>query len=381
MIAEFKKTSRPQWAGAMLLLAVLACVVLTNAYVAKADFVFGEPTNLGPPVNSASVEANPVISADNLELYFSSDRSGGYGGWDIWVTRRSTKDDEWGTPMNLGPSINSSAHEAGTSIPEDGLELYFLSMRPGGYGAQDLWVATRETIDDEWGTPTNLGPNVNTSGKEITPSISPNGLELYFSDFTSPYRPGGCGGADIWFTTRPTKDDPWGEPVNLGPTVNSSSSERRPFIANDGLMLFFDSERPGGYGQGDLYVTTRATLSDPWGTPVNLGPTVNSSAYEELPSISADGSTLYFVSEDRPGGFGSCDIWQVAILPVVDFNADGIVDSADVCMMVDHWLTDEPLYDIAPLPYGDGIVDVKDLVLLAEHLTKVVEDPNEPDLP
>jgi len=381
MIAEFKKTSRPQWAGAMLLIAVLACVVLTNAYVAKADFVFGEPTNLGPPVNSASVEANPVISADNLELYFSSDRSGGYGGWDIWVTRRSTKDDEWGTPMNLGPSINSSAHEAGTSIPEDGLELYFLSMRPGGYGAQDLWVATRETIDDEWGTPTNLGPNVNTSGKEITPSISPNGLELYFSDFTSPYRPGGCGGADIWFTTRPTKDDPWGEPVNLGPTVNSSSSERRPFIANDGLMLFFDSERPGGYGQGDLYVTTRATLSDPWGTPVNLGPTVNSSAYEELPSISADGSTLYFVSEDRPGGFGSCDIWQVAILPVVDFNADGIVDSADVCMMVDHWLTDEPLYDIAPLPYGDGIVDVKDLVLLAEHLTKVVEDPNEPDLP
>jgi hypothetical protein len=71
----------------------------------------------------------------------------------------------------------------------------------------------------------------------------------------------------------------------------------------------------------------------------------------------------------------------VSILPVVDFNGDGIVDSADVCMMVDHWLTDEPLYDIAPMPFGDGIVDVKDLVLLAEHLTMEVEDPNDPNLP
>jgi hypothetical protein len=66
---------------------------------------------------------------------------------------------------------------------------------------------------------------------------------------------------------------------------------------------------------------------------------------------------------------------------VVDFNADGIVDGLDVCMMVDNWHTDEPLYDIAPMPFGDGIVDVKDLVLLAEHLTIKEVDPNEPDAP
>jgi hypothetical protein len=99
------------------------------------------------------------------------------------------------------------------------------------------------------------------------------------------------------------------------------------------------------------------------------------------PALSPDGSTIYFDANSGGDGYGDNDIWQVKILPVVDFNADGIVDSADVCLMVDHWLTDEPLYDIAPLPYGDGIVDVKDLVLLADHLTKVVEDPNEPNLP
>ncbi len=98
MIADYKKTSRTRWAGAMLLLAVLACVVLTNAYVAKADFTFGTPTNLGPTVNSSAGDDMPSISADGLELYFGSNRPGGSGNLDLWVTTRDTKDDEWGPP-------------------------------------------------------------------------------------------------------------------------------------------------------------------------------------------------------------------------------------------------------------------------------------------
>ena len=86
-----------------------------------------------------------------------------------------------------------------------------------------------------------------------------------------------------------------------------------------------------------------------------------------FPSISSDGSTLYFAS-DRPGGPGDWDIWQVEILPVVDLNCDGIVDAADMCIMVDHWGQDYSLCDIGPTPFGDGIVDVEDLIVLAEHL-------------
>jgi len=379
MIANYKKTPRPRWAGAMLLLAVLACLVLTNAYVAKADFIFDIPTILGPPVNSSYVETAPFISADGLSLYFTSDQPGGEGGWDLWVTTRDTINDEWGTPMNLGPPVNSSAHEHGTSISADGLELYFMSMRPGGCGAQDLWVAMRDTVDAPWSEAVNLGPTVNSSAAEAAPSISPNGLELYFFDFTMPPRPGGYGMADIWFTTRQTKDDPWGAPVNLGPAVNSSAFDGRPFISADGLKLFFDSNRSGGYGQGDLYVTTRATLSEPWGTPVNLGPTVNSSAWEELPSISADGSTLYFDSENRSGGFGSFDLWQVKILPVVDFNADGIINTDDLLILIGYWGQNEPLCDIGPTPYGDGIVDIKDLEVFMSYWEKenMPETPEE----
>jgi hypothetical protein len=132
-------------------------------------------------------------------------------------------------------------------------------------------------------------------------------------------------------------------------------------------MLFFGSSRPGGSGGHDLWVTTRASVSDPWGEPANLGPTVNSSTFDDSPSISADGSTLSFMST-RPGGVGSYDLWQVSIVPLVDFNGDGIVDCADMCIMVDYWGTDEPLCDIGPMPWGDGVVDVQDLVVLAEHL-------------
>ncbi|MHC4433878.1 MAG: hypothetical protein ACYTBS_18710, partial [Planctomycetota bacterium] len=87
-------------------------------------------------------------------------------------------------------------------------------------------------------------------------------------------------------------------------------------------------------------------------------------ARESDASISADGSTLYFTS-NRSGGW---DLWQAPIVPIVDFNGDGIVDSADMCIMVDYWGTDETLCDIGPMPWGDGIVDVHDLTILAEHL-------------
>ncbi|MHC4228566.1 MAG: hypothetical protein ACYSW0_14165 [Planctomycetota bacterium] len=365
MIAKFKKTSRTRWAGAMLLLAALACVVLTNAYVAKADFTFGTPTNLGPIVNSSAGDASPSISADGLELYFSSNRSGGSGDYDLWVTTRDTKDDEWDPPMNLGPTVNTSDVDRCPSISADGLSLFFGSRnRAGGAGHDDVWVTTRDTKDDPWGAPVNLGPTVNGPSAECDPSISSDGLSLFFRVVGGP---GGFGRQDLRVTTRATSDDDWGPAVNLGPAVNSASSEFGPSISADDLTLFFRSNRPGGYGEGDLYVTMRATTSDPWSTPVNLGPTVNSSSGDADPSISDDGSTLFFSSR-RPGGLGPPDLWQVRIEPIVDLNGDGIVDSADICIIIDHWGTDQPLCDVGPMPWGDGIVDVQDLIVLAEHL-------------
>ena len=276
----------------------------------------------------------------------------------------------FGEPTNLGPTVNSLALDKGPSISNDGLTLFFYSgsNRPGSYGSTDLWVTTRVTVDDPWSEPVNLGPTVNSWTDEFSPSISVDGMSLYFSSRL----PGGADNGEIWVTTRPTVSDPWGEPIFLGPNINSSAWEQDPAISADGLALFFCSTRPPGdwYDEG-IWVAARATVSDPWGEPVRLVSPVGIEGREESPVISTDGMVLYFDS-NWPGGSGHWDIWQVSIEPVVDLNSDGIVDSEDMCIIVDHWGTDEPLCDIGPMPWGDGIVDVQDLIVLAEHLFEEV---------
>ena len=349
----------------LMLVGFVAAMVLSGGR-AKADFVFGEPVNLGPKFNTSSMDFPDCFSSDGLEMYFSS-----VGG--LWAVTRETIDDDWGTPVNLGPPV-ITGDDGLSSISSDGLELYFQSTRAGGYGSDDIWVTRRATKDNAWGMPENLGPLVNSSKMEGEPWISTDGLELYFYSLN---RAGGYGGFDIWISRRATKDDPWQEPVNLGPIINSSAHESVPCLSSDGLLLFFSGEiispfRPGGFGSADMWVSRRASISDPWGTPVNLGPIVNSPSHDTGPIISPDGLMLYFSSE-RPGGFGGMygDIYQAPIIPIVDFNSDHKVDKTDMHIMVDHFGENYSLCDIGPKPIGDGIVDIQDMIVLAEHLYRL----------
>jgi Tol biopolymer transport system component len=356
----------------LVLAGFIMVVILAGGRITMGDYIFGEPTNLGPVVNSSARDEEPGISSDGLSIYYCSLRSGGRGGYDMWVITRATTQDDWGPPVNLGSPVNSSSDDFSEDISADGLELYFGSNRPGGSGGYDIWVAKRVTTESPWAAPVNLGPMVNSSGTEGCPAISDDGLELYFWSTRS----GGSGSYDIWVSRRETKEDAWGMAVNLGPMINSSTSDLCMDVSPDGLSLIFVSARAGGYGGelGDLWMVRRPTISGSWGPPVNLGPIVNGSSSENGPCLSADGSVLYF-SSDRAGGSGVQDMWQVSITPVVDLNGDGIVDAADMCIMVGHWGEDYPLCDIGPTPLGDGIVDVQDLIALAEHLFEQVNDP------
>jgi hypothetical protein len=346
---------------AISFILIIAIAITTS--VAKADFTFGKPINLDPPINSPSLEASPFITSDGLELYFCSDREGGIGGMDLWMVSRPTIDDQWGSLVNLGEPINSSDREYGPYLSTDGLTFYFASDRPGTLGDLDLWVTTRTTVNDPWAEAVNLGPLINSSENDSGPSLTPDGLSLFFYS----RKPGGFGGIDIWVTTRATVNDPWAEAVNLGPTINTSVLDYWPSILDNGLTLILTSRRPGGYGNRDIWLATRETIEDEWGTPINVGLTVNSSVDEACPNISNDDLTLYFASNNLAGQ-GSYDIWQASVIPIVDLNNDRVVDSADMCMIVDHWGEDYSLCDIGPSPRGDGIVDVQDLIVLAEHL-------------
>jgi hypothetical protein len=341
-------------------------LVLVGSGQVQGDFRFGEPANLGSTINTRDSELDPDISTDGLELYFQSSRTGAYGDSDIYVATRATTDDPWSEPVNLGPLVNSSSTEFGPNISADGLSLYFNSTRPGGSGQNDLYVAARKTVLEAWGEPVNLGPIVNTSFHDVNPSIAADGLSLFFSDWDGATpRPGGYGQCDIWMTQRASLSEPWRSPVNLGPQLNGPLVEGAADISYDGTVLFFSGYLSGA--DWDLWFA-RQNIDATWGPPVNLGPLVNTNSYADIcPCISADGRMLYF-SSFRSGGKGNSDIWQVPVIPTVDLNRDGIVDSVDLCIMTDHWGQNEPLCDIGPTPLGDGIVDAHDLVVLAEHL-------------
>ncbi len=349
---------------------ILVLVLTLVVGMTKADFVFGPPENLGSPVNSPYIDYGTSISPDGLSHYFTSDRPGGSGGRDLWVAARPTLSDPWGLPINLGPTVNSPAWDSCPNISADGLTLFFESERPGGSGGNDIWFTTRATPDGDWGPPTNLGSTVNTPAWDSCPAISTDGLTLYFTS----ERAGGSGGADLWVTMRPTVSDSWGTAVNLGSRVNSSAWDGHPGISADNVLLFFHSARSGGSGSYDIWLSTWAGAYEAWEQAVNLGSAVNDSAGDIAPDTSPDHLWLFFGSE-RPGGFGGMDIWKAPLLPIVDFNGDGTIDAADMCVMVDHWGIDEALCDIGPMPWGDGIVDVEDLKILAEHLFEEVNDP------
>jgi len=336
---------------------------------AKADFTFGEPTNLGPTVNSDQWDWTQSVSADGLELYYmyagSYDPNDPRFAWDISVSTRTSVEDDWGPPTNLGPVVNSTNDEMGPCISSDGLELYFQSNRPGGAGRDDIWVSRRATRDDPWGAPENLGPPVNTETWDYNPRISPDGLELYFAYGLDPR---------LAVTKRETKDAPWGEPVDLGPVVNNWTCQDGLWPSSDGLVLMFSDfwgcdPRPGGLGDTDIWLTRRTSKDDDWTAPVNPGPPVNTEYTDGAPMISADGTMLYFNS-DRPGGFGEMDLWQAPIIPTVDFNGDKKVDLVDLVMLIDNWGSNKTLYDIGPMPWGDGKVDIEDLKVFMTYYEK-----------
>jgi serine/threonine protein kinase/Tol biopolymer transport system component len=336
---------------------------------ARADFTFGAPVDVQsafPLLDFAQSDGIACFSADGLEVYTDTLRAGGQGQDDIWVCKRAAPEDAWGPPENLGPTINSAKVDCPTSLTADGLELYFFSRRPGGLGNADLYVIKRATRNSPWGPPTNLGAPVNTSYNDGSPSVSSDGLELYFGSD----RPGGYGAGDLYVSRRATTSAPWGEAVNLGPVVNSPGDEGSKVLSPDGLLLVFDDHgtRPGGNGSGDLWMTRRASRSAPWQPSVNLGPMVNGPKAEFLPCFAPDGSALYFDLCDE--STYTYSQWKAPILPIVDFNGDKKVDLVDLVMLIDNWGKTKSVCDIGPMPWGDGKVDIKDLEVFMTYYEK-----------
>jgi hypothetical protein len=282
-------------------------VVAAVSAGAPAYTEWSAPVSLGPVVNSTSAESGPVISRSGLSLYFHSTRAGGLGGFDLWVSRRATASDPWGSPVNLGPTINSAVEDSLPALSADGHRLFFSSARPGGFGSTDIWASYRADADDDfgWEAPVNLGANVNTSVADSGHSYFANEgghPQLYFGSD----RPGGLGERDL-YVSELQPDGSWG-PASWLPELSSPFLETRPAVRADGLEIVFGRAIAPASAVADLWVSTRAAVDAPWSPPVNVGPPVNTSASDAHPFLSPDGRML-FLGSNRPGALGSTDIY------------------------------------------------------------------------
>ena len=290
--------------------------IQTHSTFSFKEALWSLPVILDASVNSPTAnDQGPALSSDRLTLYFCSNRPGGSGGNDLWVSRRASRSEPWGTPVNLAPRVNSTSGDCGPSLSKDRLLLFFTSNRAGGAGGNDIYMSSRtDPMDDlSWGPPVPLGPEVNTPGFEFSPFITMFRDDCENDDrCVEPY-------AELYFERGPsnvttdifvvTIDSQGG---TIGPAVavaelNSSDADGRPTVRFDGKEIIIHSNRDGRGGNVDLFVSTRPSRNHTWSFPVpieelNSGPPI----HEIHPYLSKDGREILFV---RGTGVAN-DIWM-----------------------------------------------------------------------
>ena len=262
------------------------------------------PVNLGDSINTADAEYSPTLTIDQKTLIFTRNIAG--RNEDFFMSQLR-EDSTWGLAKDLGPPINSSYNEGVQTVSQDGRLLMFtICNRPGGMGSCDIYYAVQTA--QGWSDPHNLGPLVNSPSWDSQPCLSPDGRELYFVS----NRPGGLGGSDIYVSILGA-DGNWGRPRNLGPSINTPADESSPFLHADGQTLYFASDGWPGVGGVDLYFSRR-NADGSWGTPRDLGFPINTIDHDGSLFVAADGKTAYFAS-DRSDSRGKLDIYRFELYP------------------------------------------------------------------
>lgn len=250
---------------------------------------------LSDTVNTFMMQYFPVLTADQQALIFTRRLGEGPDDDEDLVISRKDGRGRWGPPQSLSKNINSELNEGTCTISADGRKLIFTSCTGRqGYGSCDLYQSVR--IGDEWTEPKNLGPAINSSEWESQPSLSADGRTLYFvSD-----RRGGAGRRDIWVSSL-NENGTWSRAKNVGKPVNTPYDEISPFIHVNSRVLYFASNGLVGFGGYDIFYCERDTTSG-WGEPMNMGSPVNNHEDQFSLFITADGKKGYYSHEEAKGG-------------------------------------------------------------------------------
>lgn len=185
-------------------------------------------------INTELNEGACSVSADGRVLIFTScDESRTFGNCDLFISQK--EGEEWSKPQNMGSTINSKYWDSQPSLSGDGHTLYFSSNRPGGFGKRDLWVSALK--NGSWSKPTNLGVNINSFKDETTPFIHSNTEALFYSSNSIP----GLGGYDLFLSKK--QNNIWGQPKNLGYPINSHNDEVSIFVEANGSDAYYSQEK------------------------------------------------------------------------------------------------------------------------------------------
>lgn len=253
------------------------------------------PVSVGNTINTSEDEYWPSITADGQTLMFTRQELLSHSTLPIKTSQEDFylsyfSERGWRLAVNAGAPLNTQQNEGAQTLSSNGSYMYFTACdRPGGLGSCDLYFSAFR--NGKWTIPFNLGQPVNSSAWESTPSISGDGNLLFFST----NRPGGFGGKDLWYSVLDVKGV-GSLPVNLGETVNTEGDEMSPFIHFDGKTLYFASDGRLGMGGFDIYMT-RMNPDSTWSKPQNLGYPINTSSDDMGLVIDASGQKAYFSSK------------------------------------------------------------------------------------
>ncbi|MDP9037508.1 MAG: hypothetical protein M3O50_22150 [Myxococcota bacterium] len=255
-----------------------------GTYVAAA--AFGSGALVAELASVGSDDEKPTLTSDRLELYFLSTRPGGPGNADVWVSKRSSVGDPWGAP-GLVAEVSSPAHERSPAVSADGTVLWLASDRVGGQGGLDIWVSVRANRSAVWSAPVVV-PELNSPGDEIPRPPGQGGLVMPLASRGTP--------TDLYqleLAARSTLGGTWSAPSRIA-SVDTANIDVDGFLTDDGLLLYFSSDRITALDQ-DLFVASRATIASQF-TVVTPLFDLNTRAADRDPWVSADGNEIYFTS-------------------------------------------------------------------------------------
>lgn len=267
--------------------------------------------NLGNAVNSQYADYGPVISADEQVMIFTSGRPNTTGGHidpvdgryneDIYISTRTNG--EWSSPSSIGPNINTEGNDASISLSPDGQKLLLFRYQNESLTASsgDLYISRLK--GHTWTQPTKLPESINSKAWEPSACLSSDERILYFASD----REGGYGGTDLYMVRLLPNGD-WALPMNLGDKINTPFDEDSPFIHPDGKTLYFSSSGHRTMGGFDIFVCTFDEEKKQWSHPENIGYPINTAHDDIHFSWTADGRRVYF-SSIRPDGNGDNDIY------------------------------------------------------------------------